>query len=164
MDATGKLIDLGTANTFVSGLVGKLNVPQGQKLNIGGQSFTGTVPWTIRWDYDDTKLTHVNAKFGKSGEATFAYTFSTGNNADPPTKNTYADGYMRDSVRSLTQKCRLDIDASHKASKPVFIQGTTFEEATQTVIDAWKQLMEGPCPMDSDPLNPNADPNQNSGS
>lgn len=161
LDKNGKLIDLGTAHTFVSGLVGKLTIPQGQSLNVGGTKFTGDMQWTIRWDYDDTKLTHVNAKFGKSGEATFAYTFSTGNNdPDNPTKNNYADNYMRNAVRSLTQMARLDIGESHAQSRPVFIEGTTFEEATQTIVGAWKNIMEGPCPIAGFDKDPNTDPNQ----
>ena len=161
LDKNGKLIDLGTAHTFVSGLVGELSIPKGQSLNIGGVKFTDKMQWTIRWDYDMTKLTHVNAKFGKSGEATFAYTFSTGNdNPDNPTKNNYADNYMRNAVRSLTQMARLDIGASHTASEPVFIQGTTKEEAKQTIIGAWKNIMDGPCPINSIPKDPNTDPNQ----
>ena len=118
------------------------------------------MPWTVRWDYDDTKLTHVNAKFGKSGEATFAYTFSTGND-DPsnPTKNSYADNYMRNAVRSMTQAARLDIGASHQAGRPVFIQGTDFQEATQTIIGMWKNVMDGPCPLAGVDKDPNSDPN-----
>ena len=159
-DAKGRFIDLGTANTFVSGLVGKLPIPQGSSINIGGVKFTGEVPWTIRWDFDATKLSHVNAKFGKSGEATFAYTFSTGNDdPDSPTKNNYAENYMRNAVRSLTQAARLDIGASHQAGQPRFIQGTTFEEATQTIIGLWKNIMDAPCPALGAPRDPALDPN-----
>ena len=159
-DARGNFIDLGTANTFVNGLVGKLPIPQGKSITIGKAKFTGELPWTIRWDFDATKLSHVNAKFGKSGEATFAYTFSSGNNDfENPTKNSYAENYMRQAVRSLTQAARLDIGASHQAGQPRFIQGTTFEEATQTIIGLWKNIMDAPCPALGAPRDPALDPN-----
>lgn len=97
----------------------------------------------------------------RRGEATFAYTFTTGNNdPDNPTKNSYANNYMHNAVRSLTQMARLDIGASHSQSRPVFTQGTTYEEAAQTIVGAWKNIMEGPCPFNGFDKDPNADPNQ----
>lgn len=154
----GKLIDLGTANTFVSGLTGKLEIPQGQSLIIDGQKMTGSMQWTVRWDFDMDKLTHVNAEFGKgANNPTFAYTFSTGSQTNG--KNNYADGYMRNAVRSMTQLARLDIQASHDTGRPQFLQGTDMKQATQDIVKTWQNLMASPCPALGAPRDSSLDPN-----
>ena len=142
-----------TANTFVSGLTGLYTIPPVQSLIIDGKKMTSPMSWTIRWDFDPEKQAHVNAEFGKGkGNPTFAYTFAS----DMPS---YGEKYMRDAVRSLTDKARLDVGESHKQGRPVFLQGTDLQEATQTIVSAWKQLIDEPCSANGAPRDPTLDPN-----
>ena len=148
-----RLGDKAQQNTFIVGLRGKLNLNQGQSITVDGQILSNGDPWIIRWDYDPVKLTHVNAEFGKGKDnPTYAYTFSS-------SMESYGTNYMRDAVKSLTDKARLDVSQSHGTSTPQFLQGTTPAEALQNVVDAWKSVMLSNCPANGAPVPSSIDPN-----
>lgn len=128
---------------MIVGLAGKYEIPAGKSITIAGQKLQGTMPWTIRWDYDPEKLTHVNAEFGKGqNNPTFAYTFP-----DDGLDGKSYQNLMADATRDLTMTAGLDVGASHDAGQPKFVGGTSMANAVDAVVTRWQVIVNGPCSL-----------------
>jgi hypothetical protein len=54
-------------------------------------------PWTIRWDYDDVKGSHVNLEFGPRPQSKIAFKAP-----EPPGGNGKRSGYYLDAIKDMT--------------------------------------------------------------
>ncbi|GFF36559.1 putative ankyrin repeat protein PAE1861 [Aspergillus udagawae] len=127
------------------GLTGKYTLPR--PIVIEGVRLEGTIPWTVRWDFDPTndKQVHVNGQWGKGADRPkVAYKFPASQGLEADKKA------MEQSVVALTKAGKLKSYKERTLEENdrgdvVFKDGGNVDSAVKAVVQQWTALIQIHC-------------------
>ena len=108
---------------------------------IGGYHESRRLTWSIRWDWDEAKNTHVNVVLTTRNKGTEKYAYLQNRRHDAPRKEYVAQNPYEFTIERFTLDCQWN--KAHMESLPADKQAAYRMECAENGRNRWCIVMEG---------------------